>query len=306
MTSLKDIVGSLDVAIDNSKSVAQAALPKTGGKITGDLTFAGWKGVYVENDTSGFALNGGSTTNTGAYLSLRGMTSSSYPGGFILHTVSADGATQYKLIGNNSGTLTWNGQNVITNNYPNAWTFNRDLGHILKSNNTGSMVIRGGGSSDTNGAKLQLYGSENSSVKGDFTLMANDGTQGKTFRGKADGTLTWNSANVLTASNVKAYATETYKSGSTFYRKWSDGWIEQGGIFTGQSPASTSTVTVTFYKPFSDTNYKIFTQPISGDTSGNGLSVQYGHAYYGAVFSKSTTSFTGRGSATTHWYACGY
>lgn len=103
----------------------------------------------------------------------------------------------------------------------------------------------------------------------------------------------------------KAVLLESYKSGATFYRKYSDGWIEQGGKFTGATPAS-STKTISFYQAFSDTNYKIFVQPTSNDTSNNTLSVQYGHSYYGTIVTKSTSSFQGRGSASTDWYACGY
>ena len=50
-----------------------------------------------------------------------------------------------------------------------------------------------------------------------------------------------------------AYITETWRDGSQWYRKWSDGFIEQGGvIYTRQSVAD-----ITFYKPFSGSSYSI-------------------------------------------------
>ena len=44
---------------------------------------------------------------------------------------------------------------------------------------------------------------------------------------------------------------ETYSSGSNWYRIYSDGWCEQGGSFTCSSAGQT----LTFLKPFSNTNY---------------------------------------------------
>ena len=50
-----------------------------------------------------------------------------------------------------------------------------------------------------------------------------------------------------------AYITETWKDGSNWYRKWSDGLIEQGGAFWADS----SYPTMTFNTPFSNTDYSI-------------------------------------------------
>lgn len=56
-----------------------------------------------------------------------------------------------------------------------------------------------------------------------------------------------------------AYVTKTWRSGTEWYRVWSDGWIEQGGLGTGS--------TCTFSKPFSNKNYTFNVQPSSGYTS---------------------------------------
>ena len=53
----------------------------------------------------------------------------------------------------------------------------------------------------------------------------------------------------------KSYITETYINGPSWYRVWSDGWIEQGGRL--QIQASTQ-VSVNLMKPYSDTNYAAF------------------------------------------------
>lgn len=56
-----------------------------------------------------------------------------------------------------------------------------------------------------------------------------------------------------------AYVTQTWRSGTEWYRVWSDGWIEQGGHGTDS--------TCTFSKPFSNTNYTFNVQPSNGYTS---------------------------------------
>ena len=56
----------------------------------------------------------------------------------------------------------------------------------------------------------------------------------------------------LNGNLVKGFVTETYISGTSWYRVWSDGWIEQGGCWTG----STGT-TVTLLKAFRDTNWTL-------------------------------------------------
>lgn len=52
------------------------------------------------------------------------------------------------------------------------------------------------------------------------------------------------------------YVYATWRSGTEWYRVWSDGWIEQGGHGTGSA--------CTFSKAFSNTNYTFNVQPSSG------------------------------------------
>lgn len=52
----------------------------------------------------------------------------------------------------------------------------------------------------------------------------------------------------------KAYVTETWYSGTSWYRKWSDGFIEQGGVAT---VSKNYHAPVTFPYPFSNTSYSI-------------------------------------------------
>lgn len=110
---------------------------------------------------------------------------------------------------------------------------------------------------------------------------------------------------------AKAYAdtltrtvTQTWHSGTEWYRVWSDGWIEQGGATLGSSDT-----VFNLYKAYSDTNY----------FCGVAISHPNGKPYTGydwamtniAVWSKTTTSFiavarAATSTSSTLWYACGY
>lgn len=103
----------------------------------------------------------------------------------------------------------------------------------------------------------------------------------------------------------KAYVTETWRSGTQWYRRWSDGWLEQGGrlgleVWTGGSDPNK-----TFSLPtaFSNTTY---TTVATGEGG-------YGWATL-KVSSQTTSSVTvtGTGSsrddyvACVHFYCSGY
>ncbi len=100
----------------------------------------------------------------------------------------------------------------------------------------------------------------------------------------------------------KAVLTESYKSGTSWYRKYSDGWIEQGGLGTGQpynGTANTSLITA-----FSDTNYLLMLSAKSmshyNDTSmWSTKATSYFRAHTG--FNASSTQ-----SSPFSWYACGF
>ena len=53
---------------------------------------------------------------------------------------------------------------------------------------------------------------------------------------------------------------KSYKSGSDWYRIWSDGWCEQGGRTTG---GNSGDYTVTFHQEMADTNYSVYIMPFN-------------------------------------------
>lgn len=104
---------------------------------------------------------------------------------------------------------------------------------------------------------------------------------------------------ISTASIYKpAVVVQNYVNGTSWYRVWSDGWIEQGGI--------SNAGTITFLKSFSNTNYTLVKTGKCEGTNGD----WYGGANYNAgYYSKSVNNFVcySNGQVTNYnWYACGY
>ena len=69
---------------------------------------------------------------------------------------------------------------------------------------------------------------------------------------------------------TKPYVKTTYSSGASWYRIWSDGWLEQGGI---NSVGADATGTISFLKTFANTNYQCLLTLLANNTSMNGSSV---------------------------------
>ena len=101
---------------------------------------------------------------------------------------------------------------------------------------------------------------------------------------------------LINGQPLKAFVTETYVSGTSWYRVWSDGWIEQGGRIT-----STSSTSITFPKKFSNTNYTIALSQ-AGAASSSVARV--------AITTYQAESFTVEQLASkmlpASWYVCGY
>ena len=97
------------------------------------------------------------------------------------------------------------------------------------------------------------------------------------------------------------FITEAYDDGTNWYRKWSDGWLEQGcsGVSISQSQ-----MTISLPAPFASAVYTLVTEVSQmGATSyGEGVSVQ----------TRTASSFTCHGyhsagliTVPAMWYACG-
>lgn len=104
-------------------------------------------------------------------------------------------------------------------------------------------------------------------------------------------------ADVDAIPRPNAYVTKTWRSGTEWYRVWSDGWIEQGGHGTGG--------TCTFNKSFSNTNYTFNVQPSSEYTSHPDWIAAYEHRS-GRTTAKTSITYYEGGNQGWDWRASGY
>lgn len=85
---------------------------------------------------------------------------------------------------------------------------------------------------------------------------------------------------------IKAYIVETWQSGTEWYRKWSDGWIEQGGFIPADN-AQLNNFSVTLPKAMTTATYTINVTPQSIERN----NTYFAYAIMFSVASVSTTGF---------------
>lgn len=148
---------------------------------------------------------------------------------------------------------------------------------------------------------------------GDYvtTEELNTGLSGKLGKTeKASSATVADTANSVAWSNVtgkpsipkspRAYITETWKSGSSWYRKYSDGFIEQGGRGV-QSTAIQPTYRITLNTPFTTKQYiaTVINSVLPSDRDFYGLTIE--------EFTETTMKVSAAtGGGIYIWYACGY
>jgi hypothetical protein len=110
---------------------------------------------------------------------------------------------------------------------------------------------------------------------------------------------TGNATSIGGASATKpAVVVTSYKSGASWYRVWSDGWIEQGGQISTTTKMEQIN-TITFHKAFKDTNYTI----VHNMGLDGGAKCWYKEV---SVYSLTTTNaVTFCAGSSSRWYACG-
>ena len=285
-------------------------LPLSGGTITGVITFLnnwgdniGDIGGCVSTNNNCLRLTGGEFAHdkAGGVIQLFNRMHTANAGGVVIR--ADNGTTSREINLKSDGTFTWGGNNVITSK---GGTFNGNLNF-----STSAGVIRDVGGTDTENKPLyQLsLGFETHEKLGGYIILRRgdstaynqagmcalcasspDGTRKYLFC-YPDGRLLWDSKNVVCVT--------TWNSGANWYRKYSDGWIEQGGAWS--TGVDTNNV-CSFNIGFSNTNYT-FVMDLFSSTN------DFNRAQPDWIISKSTTSVNVHKDSyagTTMWYACGY
>ena len=114
-----------------------------------------------------------------------------------------------------------------------------------------------------------------------------------------------NASNITSIPVPVRYVVETWSSGTSWYTKYNDGWIEQGGVYDhGSMSSDVSGVVITFQKAFSNTNYTLTALAYRNDDNKTYRNI------YATIYQRTATNFKG-GWVTNNaqylsWYACGY
>jgi hypothetical protein len=287
--------------INEINTIKSTYLPSIGGNLSGVINFLntwgdniGDLGGTVGSNNYRLRLTGGEYgwAESGGVIELFSRSNTGYV------TIQAQDGTNSSTINiTPNGAFTHNGNNVITSA---GGTINGTLVLTKGTNlgNIGSISIANGDwvypalVSNTSSGFYAISGNSPKQA-GEFLCRANkDGTNFIDLRGCPDGTLTWGATHVVRI-------TASWKSGTNWYRKYSDGWIEQGGyVYCGSHGTWLS-----YHLPFSDTGYYLNANAGEG-TSG---------VRYVSFYSRNTTGagmYTGDdasfNSANLYWYACGY
>lgn len=295
VTTLNNKNTSQDTAIAAAQATADAALPMAGGRMTGTLSFTTDNAIYRSNHSNKLIISGGYGWSQGGCIQLIGRDASADAGEVWIRAVNDEGWADLVLYPNR--TLTLSGYPVLTSAGGTlCGSITYTSGGITNTSHAGNLAFSCSGGTDNGTGYLTLYGKDN--VNGSLAVLGASSGDGTLARLKVTPTtLTWQDQPVLTL-------VASWRSGNNWYRKYSDGWIEQGGVV---SVSHNTLATVTCHTAFTSSSYTV----LCGLVTNSG---QFGDDVTCNVQSRTTTSFTvfpfdageNTGTADMCWYACGY
>lgn len=105
-------------------------------------------------------------------------------------------------------------------------------------------------------------------------------------------------------NSADAYVVETGGTSSNWFRAWSDGFLEQGGVATLGSGDYTRSTTVSFLRSFSNTDYSILVTSLVKTDRGFSEDKTSSSCVVGTN-AKDVEGLTNK-STHVNWYACGF
>lgn len=276
---------------------------------TTSSAWSDWKKVYTEGDSvPGVNAAGNQNTTGNAATATKLKTARSLK--VNLATTAADsfdGSGNADAIGV-SGTLpTGNGGTGRTDGKSVGWATARTI--TLSGDATGSVSIDGSANATLNltiaNGSVTNAMLASSSVTFSKVASGDVATQAEAEAGTANNSfmtpLRVAQAIAAQGGAGEAYITKTYNDGSgNWYRKWSDGFIEQGGIVSVPNVL----VVISLNTAFTTNTYSL------SAFVDNNLTSASAYQFAVTVESITTTSFTvskyNPSTLTCHWFACGY
>lgn len=302
-------LGSNGNLVWNGKPV----ITTSGGTFTGNIVMSGQNG-YAFGSGAKIRNSGNDSQSLTMFLKDSDWKSSYVglaSGAFSIY--AGDGTNVAYLIGRTNGTLTWNDKNIALDENVLHKTGNETItGPITTKSqfffeNANSTGHRGFLQKKSSGSlSMGILKSDNSDWQsyqsfipsGQYQLYVNDGTNAKFLVAKSDGTLTWDGHPIV---RLVEFRSQTVSGTYMWCRKYSDGWVEQGGA----QNIGNNNRTVTFQIPMADKDaYDLQLTVVD----------KYRYACVANASDRTTTSIvvtTGDDSSsnndgTINWYVCGY
>lgn len=284
--------------INEINTIKSTYLPLSGGIMTGNINWN--RGVVRQNGHSFEFVGDKDLPNQTSFIACRSALHPSESGWFYFGARNKESG--YMGICKPDGTFTWGGNNVITSK---GGTINGVLRitsprAIEGSSDNNYLVIAATANDAYKNSSIFLHNINATDNAGCFQFRASDGTNTKLLHGSPTGTLTWNNKNVVCVT--------TWNSGTQWYRKYADGFIEQGGVHKQTWTGSDyGWVTITFVTNFINKPLTLLTRQ-----TGNSNYVANYHQFIKNVTTSSfSTAWQGGGMAGAtgieiYWYACGF
>lgn len=290
-------------------TIKSTYLPKSGGTMTGVLTVP-----------TPFIINSQNSDREGGELVLK-CPSSSYPiesridnynneTRIVAVDTSQDKVVDVVSFNHNNHTLSLNSNKVITSAggelLGTLYTYSgvpyesrhqtASISDTTRASNSWQMLCVGLDRDGKRGGGIELsYGTDGS--RGMYFTMerrTNDGYHSAGLREHSNGSSDF---------HVNGYPVITliaqWRSGTNWYRKYSDGWIEQGGyVYCGSHGTWLS-----YHLPFSDTGYYLNANAGEGTNGVRFVSFYSRNTTGAGMYTGDDSSFN---SANLYWFACGY
>ena len=165
---------------------------------------------------------------------------------------------------------------------------------ILAELNVGVKTVNGNSPDAGGNVNIKDYVS-NITISGKtITVTFKDGTT-KTLTTQDTAPYTASATAIGGASATKpAVVVSSYRSGTSWWRKYSDGWVEQGGLVSGSGYNS---VTISLHVVMKTTEYCAMSVAVGGGKVSSG---------FGDASNLTTSTFSSHQHGSHRWYVCGY